>query len=230
MSQQALIAITLSYLHPMIIASLTAAASDPTKTPAQAAADVNAILTSEGYTDLTVSQEDVYIWRSARYVDYFLNSRSSVVQLDTFELTHPAFSKIYRIVRNATQGVTATLETGGTAFFAYYPVKVAPQTARDDLDYAVTFNLGDLGEEFPLELDRILKFPRGAETKPVMKYRIYRSDDLSKPLLGPITLEVGGLSFTKEGVSFEARAPNINLTSTGEIYSLTRFPGLKGFV
>src|SRR3990172_2879056 len=89
------------------------------------------------------------------YAEFFLNSKSSVVQLELLEILHPNFTKVYRIVRNAVQGVSAKLETGITEDFAYYPLKVENAGARDDLDQAITVTLGDLGEVLPKELDEI---------------------------------------------------------------------------
>ncbi len=204
-------------------------AINPSLTPAAAAAAINPILApySLGFT---ITETDIDIFRSQRYVNYFLNSRSSVAQLETVEIAHPAFSKTYRIVRNAAAGITATLETGGTAIFEYYPLKLVPQHARDDLDHSISVTFGDLGEVLPIELDRVMNYPQGLQIKPTVKYRIYRSDDLSAPLYGPLLLEVEAFTFNKEGSTFEAKAPSVNLTRTGEVYSLTRFPALKGFL
>lgn len=166
----------------------------------------------------------------SRYSDYFLNSRSSVVQLELIEISHPGFTQTYRAVRNAVKGVTVTLETGGTAFFEYYPLKIVPQSSRDDLDHSISLTFGDLGEILPKELDAVMKYPKGQDIKPTVKYRVYRSDDLSSPLYGPLLLEVEAFTFDKQGATFEAKAPSINLTRTGEIYSLTRFPALRGFL
>lgn len=194
-----------------------------------AAEAANELLIARGFT-YTLGAEEILYLRNAQYADYFLNSRSSVVQLECLELTHPAFSKVYRIVRNAAAGVTVTLETGGTAVFTYYPAKITPSKTQEDLDFGLNIAVGDLGVEFPVELDRVLTYPGGVGIKPQLIYRTYRSDDLSKPLYGPLSLEVSALGFNQDGVTFEARAPALNANRTGEIYSLTRFPMLRGFI
>ena len=71
------------------------------------------------------------------YAEFFLKSKSSVVQLETLEISHPNFTKIYRIVRNAVQGVTVTLENGSSATFDYYPLAIENAGVRDDLDQAL---------------------------------------------------------------------------------------------
>jgi len=163
------------------------------------------------------------------YAEFFLKSKSSVVQLETLEISHPNFTKIYRIVRNAVQGVTVTLENGSSATFDYYPLAIENAGVRDDLDQAITINLGDLGEVLPKELDEISS-NNGFGTKPIVVYRTYRSDDLTRPLFGPVLLEVSSFAFKREGSTFEAKAPSLNVNKTGERYKLDRFPMLRGFL
>lgn len=163
------------------------------------------------------------------YADFFLNSRSSVVQLELLELSHPAFSKTYRIVRNAVNGITVTLEDSSVETFDYYPLRIDAASTRENLDQAFTITLGDLGEILPTELDAVASSDDFA-TKPVVKYRTYRSDDLSEPLFGPLLLEVDNFAFDREGVTFTAKAPSLNINRTGERYLLERFPMLRGFL
>lgn len=164
------------------------------------------------------------------YSEYFLNSRNNVVQLELLEIAHPAFSKTYRVVRNATKGVTVTHENGSVFTYDYYPCKIVPGSARDDLDHYITVTFGDLGEIIPVEMDSVMAMSGGMEIKPTVKYRVYRSDLLTTPLYGPLNLEVSSFSFERKGCTFEARAPALNSTRTGEIYSMVRFPMLRGFL
>ena len=165
----------------------------------------------------------------ATYTEFFLKSKSSVVQLETLEISHPDFTKIYRIVRNAIEGVTVTLETSQSAKFDYYPLQIENAGIRDDLDQAIKINLGDLGDVLPKELDEVSS-NNGFGIKPTVVYRTYRSDDLSRPLFGPVALEVSSFAFNREGSTFEAKAPSLNISKTGEAYKLDRFPMLRGFL
>ena len=165
----------------------------------------------------------------SNYAEFFLKSKSSVVQLETLEISHPNFTKTYRVVRNAVEGVTALLENGTSATFDYYPLSIENAGVRDDLDQSIRINLGDLGEVLPKELDEVSS-NNGFGTKPIVIYRTYRSDDLSRPLFGPVTLEVSTFAFNREGSTFEAKAPSLNINKTGEVYSLDRFPMLRGFL
>lgn len=163
------------------------------------------------------------------YAEFFLKSRASVVQLELLEVSHPAFTQVYRIVRNAAAGVTVTLEDDTEEDFLYYPCRVTSLGNRMDLDYAFRIDLGDLGEVLPLELDAVAEAD-AFDVKPSVVYRTYRSDDLSQPLFGPLELEVPSFSFKAEGASFVARAPRLNETTTGELYKIDRFPMLRGFL
>ncbi len=164
------------------------------------------------------------------YSEYFLNSRSSVVQLELVELSHPNFTQPYRIVRNAADGITVDLSPSEEAVpFVYYPARVEPMGSRDDLDSGVRMDLGDVGEVVPDEIDAVA-LAGGFMTKPTVRYWTFRSDQLGSPMFGPIHLEVPSISFNGEGASFEARAPSLNSTKTGERLTLDRIPMQRGFL
>lgn len=163
------------------------------------------------------------------YTEFFLNCKASVVQLELLEISHPNFSKVYRLVRNATNGITVKLEDGLFYDFQYVPLRISLMNEKDDLDQIIKIELGDLGEIVPSELD-LVEAASGFNVKPVLKYRTFRSDDLENVLFGPLILEIKRFSFNKEGSLFEAKAPSLNVNKTGEIYSLDRFPMLRGLL
>lgn len=163
------------------------------------------------------------------YVEFFLGTTSSVVQFETIEISHPNFSRAYRVVRNNTGGLTAKLENGNQVDFEYYPMQITQNATQDDLDYTLGLDFGDLGETLPNEID-LVEAGDGFSVRPSLIYRTYRSDNLDEPMFGPIVLEIVEFSFTKTGASFEARAPSLNLHRTGELYTVDRFPMLRGFV
>jgi hypothetical protein len=163
------------------------------------------------------------------YVDYFLRTASTVVQCELLELSHSAFTQTYRIVRNVAAGITVKLETGEQVVFDYYPVKIEANADSDDLDQSLTITLGDLGEILPTELDAVTAADSFHE-KPLLTYRTYRSDDLTKPMLGPLVYEIESIVFKGDGCSFTAKAPSLNQVKTGELYTLDRFPMLRAFL
>lgn len=161
------------------------------------------------------------------YSDFFLNSKSRVVQLEMLEISHPSFSKVYYIVRNATLGITVRHENGVNRKYQYYPCKIEQNSDSDDLDQGFKISVGDLGELIPDEVDRV-NAANTAAVKPKVVYRSYRSDDLLNVMYGPLVLEVKAFSFTPDGASFQANAPQLNINSCGEIYDLVRFDPLRG--
>lgn len=165
----------------------------------------------------------------ARYAAFFLGSRSHVPELELLEILHPDFSRPWRLVRNALDGVTVTLETAEEATFDHCPVRITPADVTDDMDYGVTVELGDLGEIIPDELDRVAEAD-GYGDLPAVIYRTYRADDLSAPLFGPIDLRVRSFTRTQDGASFTAQPPTISAAATGELYRIDRFPMLRGFL
>lgn len=163
------------------------------------------------------------------YSEFFLASRASVIQLELIEFSHPNFTKHYRIVRNAPDGVTVDLSPSeqGVAF-DYFPARFQALGARDDLDSGLRIDIGDVGETVPGEINAVAA-AGGFRTKPTVRYWAFRSDNLASPIFGPMTLEVPAVTMTEEGSSLEARAPAMNSTRTGDRYTLDRFPMQRGF-
>lgn len=163
--------------------------------------------------------------------EFYFSSPSNVVKLELFDFTHPNFTKPYYLVRNNAGGVTVTLEDGVTArAYEYFPIGVQRSGSQDDLDFGVQLDVGDVGDVLPQEIDAVFAAPGGRLIRPQVTYRVYRSDDLSAPMFGPVVLEVAQVPFSAQGASIIARAPRLNSNRTGEYYDMTRFPGLRGFV
>lgn len=162
-------------------------------------------------------------------LSYFLDSDVDVVRLELVEFSHPAFTQVYRRVRNARDGVTVTLENGTPASFEWYPMEITELSDQADLDTGVRIDFGDLGEVLPRELDAAYASD-AMQVKPAVVYRAYRSDDLTSPLIGPLNLEATTFNFQPQGASFEASAPYVNNNKTGETFNLTRFFTLRGFL
>ena len=163
--------------------------------------------------------------------DFYLNSPASLVEFETIQIFHEDFSQVFYFVRNNTEGLDARLEgdngaLGPEIHFEFVPMRLQPQATRTNLDYSIQVTLGDVGEILSRELALLIPTD-GFINKPVFIYRTYRSDDLTKPLFGPIDLEIETLELSKEYVAFTASAPNFNLVTTGEAYTKDRFQGLE---
>lgn len=164
------------------------------------------------------------------YTEFFLNRAGSVIMLECLEFSHPSFSKTYYVVRNAPDGATVTHEDASTHTYEYTPLKIELGNATDDLDQKLNIALADLGRVLPAEVDAALAGSY-AHIAPKLKYRAYRHDDLSQPLISLQVLEVTSLSRDAEGITtIEAKAQGLNNNRTGQIYSLDRFPLLRGLL
>ena len=163
------------------------------------------------------------------YENFFLGTDRAVVELELFQVSHQDFSKTHSFVRNAFGGVTVTLEDNSIVEFEYYPARIVPLNANQTLEQALSISLGDLGELFPREIDAV-DAADGWSVKPEVTYRTYRSDDLTQPIFGPVVLEVPNVTFTKKGLTIEAKAKELNRLATGTIYDYDEFPGLRGYL
>lgn len=162
------------------------------------------------------------------YAEFFLRSKSSIALLECIVISHPNFENTYRIVRNMVSGVTVTHEDTKEYFYDYYPLKLREKGSSDDIDFGYVVEFGDLEGLVQNEIDAIATVEDGFLTKPTFELRQYRSDDLTTPLNGPLILEVNEIAFNTEGLQMEPIAPFRNQTATGELYTLTRFPMLRG--
>lgn len=160
------------------------------------------------------------------YIEFFLNSSATLVQYETLQIFHNAFSKQYFLVRNNSQGITARLETGFLINFEYYPLRITFKETLDNLDYGITIILGELGELLPTEINNVLNSSEYSNAKPILRYRSYRSDNLELPMFGPIELEIEAMNFTKESTTIEAVARRFNQIGTGLRYTIEDFPTL----
>lgn len=161
--------------------------------------------------------------------NYWLSGNPDDVRLLLVEITHPAWSKPYRIVQNHADGLSVKHENGVSYFYEYVPLTIQRGSNSDDLDQDITIGVGDLGEDFPSELKRA-RDSQYSDIRPTLNYREYNLSDLTKPQLTILGLEVTDYEPKREGAVFVCRAKQMNLTKTGEVYTLDNTPTLRGFV
>lgn len=162
------------------------------------------------------------------YIEFFLNGKVETAEIETLEISHPAFSRVYYLVRNVTGGITLRHEDGQEYYHEYCPLSLANEGASDDLDYALSISLGDLNEIISREVDNLLAADSFGTPATVI-WRSYRSDTL-EIMNGPLRLEAREFSYTGEGSSFPAGAPQVNRQGTGLRYDLTNFPATREFM
>lgn len=105
-------------------------------------------------------------------------------------------------------------------------MKVTEPAERDDADQVLTVSLGAVGNEVQDKISQIT--PLGSFTPISLIYRKFYSADISTPVL-TLSLSVGTLNFNSySGVSFTGEDTDFINKSAGEIYTLERFPTLRG--
>lgn len=161
---------------------------------------------------------------------FYLSGNPDDVRLKLVDISHPAWSKPYLIVQNHSDGVTVKHEDSISYNYEYVPITIQMGNNSDDLDQEITIGVGDLGEIFPTELDAIRASALYAHVRPTLNYREYNLSDLSKPQLTITGLEATDYEPKKEGAVFVCRAKQMNLTKTGEVYTLDNTPTLRGFI
>lgn len=157
---------------------------------------------------------------------FYFGGPTSAAEIQTLEISHPSFSRVWRVQGKYRTGLWARDENGAQQWFDYVPLALRPMEDRGNLDFGLTVSFGDLGDILPDEIERA----RAAGTmhiKPAVVCRAYRSDDLSGPMVGPVSLESRKINRRKDGAQFDATAPELNVSKTGELYTLDRFPGLR---
>lgn len=162
------------------------------------------------------------------YRGFLLDARPDVAELETLSLSHPDFTATHHLVRNHRSGFTGTLEDATTADFVACPMTIKRRGERDDMVQSLQVELGDVGEIAAPEIKRIRAADNMRE-RPLAKFRIWRHDDLSAPLIDFAPLEVKETARTRAGVAFEARAKQLNDADTGERFTNARFPMLRAF-
>lgn len=165
----------------------------------------------------------------SRYQDYFLSDHSDVIEYETFEISHPDFSQVYYLVRNATDGMYAADEDGYWRTWQYAPMEIRPIGHTANLDFSIEIFLGDVGSILRAELKNVREAD-GMDEYPVVTYRTFASDTLGSPMQGPFILEMRQVGLERQGARFECRPPIVNRTRTGVPYTPERFPSLRGFM
>ncbi|CAM4225943.1 hypothetical protein BOMU111920_16905 [Bordetella muralis] len=126
---------------------------------------------------------------SSQYVDFYLGSSASEIELHTLQISQVSFSKIYRFQPYYRQGLWLRDEAGELQFFDWMPMRLEPLGDRGNLDFGLGVTFGDLGEVLPDEIERARTAGTLLKNPAVVIYRIYRSGDLEAPMYGPIRLQ-----------------------------------------
>ena len=166
--------------------------------------------------------------------DFHLDSVSSVVLLETLEISHSLWPTPIRIVTNHPDGVAVTLENNQQAFFEFIPLMIQRGNTSDDLDQTLNITVGDLGEIVPPLIQKIRD--ASSDEKPQVIYRSFAFDAASMVLTKQTPVEIiRGLSVAKmnqdyQATTFEAATSGKNSVKTGRTYNFEEYPDLRGLI
>lgn len=166
--------------------------------------------------------------------DFHLDSATSVVLLETLEISHSLWPDPIRIVTNHPDGISVTLEDGQPATFDFIPLMIQRGNTSDDLDQALNITVGDLGEVVPPLIQKIRD--ASSDEKPQVIYRSFAFDAASMVLTKPTPIEIiRGLYVAKmnqdyQATTFEAATSGKNSVKTGRTYNFEEYPDLRGLI
>ncbi|WP_433846892.1 hypothetical protein [Acinetobacter proteolyticus] len=158
----------------------------------------------------------------ADYTSFYLNASSGVVPLECIEISHPSFSKVFRYVKNDSDGIVAEGQN-----YVYQPMSIKRNNVSNDLEQTLSLTIADMDDELALAVSAIREsvYPT---VKPECKFKLFRDDDLTSPMTQLQTLEIPTISKDSSGlVTFDAQAPQLNSVKTGRAYSVEDYPLLR---
>ncbi|WP_411583062.1 DUF1833 family protein [Acinetobacter nosocomialis] len=147
--------------------------------------------------------------------------------VECVEISHPNWPAILRYVVNSSEPLKLTHEDGQTFEYVFVPLTINRGSDEDNLDQKLTATIGDVGTVIPDLIKLILSDEE--ILPPVLNYRAYVMGRYDVPTYVVKGLEVVTVTRDWHGSSFEAQAPDLNDSGTGEIYSASTDPSLEGF-
>ena len=160
---------------------------------------------------------------------YHLIGNAHDVLLECIEISHPAFSRVYRYVRNHTKGVTVTHEDGAITRYEYAPIKLQRGKSNEKMSQEITVTVADLGMVIPQEVDRLYNSPHELE-QPILTYRSYLISNLTQPYETARGLKITENTPQVHGAMFRAVQRSLNDKKTGRSFTLDKWRALRGFL
>ena len=157
---------------------------------------------------------------------FFASSPQRSHPVVTLQISHSAMSKTYHLWREPYRGQT-TIEDRRVAEMepANIEIKLAGTNANLDQIYEIRLDLVDTRDEFREQMDRV---PIDTRELVVIVYREYMSDSLADPQ-STARLQVESVSYDLGAAKILASSPRLNMSRTGELYTPSDIPMLRGF-
>lgn len=160
-------------------------------------------------------------------LDFFFGSNADIIQYETIEISSdPLNPGTLLFVRNADDGIVLTTEHGPQTF-TYLPMRIRPGEIRNNLGFSIDIDIA-LSDG-----NAMTNYARGWSAGPTTQslvYRVFRSDQPTTMMFGPIILDIKESVINADGMTVTAQSRELNRNRTGRLYTFERFEGLRGFV
>lgn len=157
-----------------------------------------------------------------------LDQSSGVIGLlESIEISHPKWDKVYRFAVNSNEPVFLTHEDGLSYLYEYAPITISRSSDADTLEQELNFVFADLGDTIPKLIDTFINDEFIA--LPILSYRAYIIGNYENPIFVVRGLEIETINRDWQGTRADARAPSLNDTGNGEVYNTSNDPSLIGF-
>ena len=159
--------------------------------------------------------------------EFLASAPRSKYMIEVVSIAHSALTQTYHLWKEPVAG-TVTDESSNVLSVIPVNCQIDPAGSPDNLDqkFTVTIDTTDPDNILRNELDLI---PLTTEERILLTYRVYLSDDFTEPQAVQ-QLQVESINYGRGIASLSAVAPRLNITRTGELYTLKRFPMLRGFL
>lgn len=147
--------------------------------------------------------------------------------IECIEISHSKWPAILRYVINSSEPMVLTHENGQAFEYVYAPISITRSSEEDTLEQELSFSLGDVGETVPLLIDLII---HDEEIElPLVSYRAYLIGQYDSPIFVARDLELENVTRDWKGTQGDSKAPGLNDSGNGEVYSASTDPSLIGF-
>lgn len=147
--------------------------------------------------------------------------------LECIEISHSKWPSVLRYAINSSEAMMLTHESGQSFEYIYAPVSITRSSDEDTLEQELSFSLGDVGETVPQLIDLIIHDE--VVEIPLVSYRAYLIGQYDSPIFVARDLELEGVTRDWKGTRGDSKAPGLNDSGNGEVYSASTDPSLIGF-
>ncbi|MFZ3193754.1 MAG: hypothetical protein WA154_11195 [Moraxellaceae bacterium] len=160
--------------------------------------------------------------------EFLASAPQTKYAIQQVSISHSAMTQAYHLWTEPFAGTVsdelgAPLTVSGANNIA---IKTPGSPDHLDQSFEITLSTVDSSNTFR---DEMALIPLDTTEQILVVYREYLSDDLTEPM-ATVQLQVETIAYNRGAAVITAVSPRLNLTRTGELYTLKRFPTLRGLL